>query len=58
MLNVIKSAIDVTDGIIMVDFELAAIKAFGNVFEQFSVLNCFFHLCQSVQKQISKKFKC
>ncbi len=56
-LNIIKSVIDVTDGIIMIDFELAAIKAFGTVFEQFSVLNCFFHLWQSVQKQISKHFK-
>ena len=44
-------------GTVMVDFELAVMKAFGTVFPEFSVRNCFFHLCQSVQKYIFKKFK-
>ena len=57
LLNIIMRAICVENGIIMLDFELAAINAFRKVFEQFNVLNCFFHLCQSVQKRIFKKFK-
>ena len=49
--------INFTDGIIMVDFEKAAMNAFRSVFEQFNLMNCFFHLCQSVQKRISKSFR-
>ena len=44
-------------GIIMTDFELAAMGAFKQVFDQFVLMNCFFHLCQSVQKRIQKPFK-
>ena len=32
-------------------------NAFIQVFEQFSLMNCFFHLCQSVQLRIQKSFK-
>ena len=32
-------------------------NAFTAVFQQFSLMNCFFHLCQSVQKLINKSFK-
>ena len=57
-LNIIKNSVcNITDGIIMVDFEKAAMNAFRSVFEQFNLMNCFFHLCQSVQKRISKSFR-
>jgi hypothetical protein len=36
----------------LIDFEKAAMNAFSKVFEQFNLMNCFFHLCQSVQKRI------
>jgi hypothetical protein len=32
-------------------------NAFKQVFEQFELMNCFFHLCQSFQKRIQKSFK-
>ena len=41
----------------MIDFELAAMNAFTDIFPEFSLQNCFFHLCQSVQKHIFKRFK-
>ena len=41
----------------MIDFEKAAMNAFTAVFQQFSLMNCFFHLCQSVQKRINKSVK-
>lgn len=58
LLNLLKSALgDISDGIIMVDFEKAMMNAISCVFDQFSLMNCFFHLCQSVQKRINKNFK-
>ena len=57
-LNIIKNAAcNITDGIMMVDFEKAAMNAFRSVFEQFNLMNCLFHLRQSVQKRISKIFR-
>jgi len=51
LLNIIKSAVcNIDDGIIMIDFEKAAMNAFSKVLEKFNLMNCFFHLCQSVQK--------
>ena len=58
LLNIIKGLMcDIEFGIIMLDFEIAAMNAFKQVFEQFELMNCFFHLCQSVQKRIQKSFK-
>ena len=58
MLNVLKSLLcDIECGIIMLDFEKASMNAFTQVFDQFSLLNCFFHLYQSVQPRIQKSFK-
>ena len=58
MLNVLKSLLcDIECGIIMLDFEKASMYAFTQVFDQFSLMNCFFHLCQSVQRRIQKSFK-
>ena len=60
LLTVIKDALGnllASVGIVMIDFEKAAMNAFRNVFESFTLINCFFHLCQSVQKNIFKKFK-
>ena len=41
----------------MLDFEKASINSFTQVFDQFSLMNCFFHLRQSVQRRIQKSFK-
>ena len=58
LLNTIKNSVcNIIDGIILIDFEKAAMNAFSKVFEQFNLMNCFFHLCQSVQKRIFRKFK-
>ena len=49
MLNVLKTLLsDIECGIVMLDFERASMNAFTQVFDQFSLMNCFFHLCQSV----------
>ena len=58
MLQVLKTLLsDIEYGIIMLDFEKASMNAFTQVFEQFTLRNCFFHLCQSVQHHIQKSFK-
>ena len=58
MLSVLKGLLcDIEYGIIMLDFERASMNAFTQVFDQFSLMNCFFHLCQSVQRRIQKSFK-
>ena len=58
MLNIIKGLLcDIESGIIMLDFEIAAMNAFRQVFEKFEVMNCYFHLCQSIQRRIQKSFK-
>ena len=58
MLNVLKTLLsDIECGIVMLDFERASMNAFTQVFDQFSLMNCFFHLCQSVQRRIQKSFK-
>ena len=58
MLSVLKGLLcDIECGIIMLDFERASMNAFTQVFDQFSLMNCFFHLCQSVQRRIQKSFK-
>ena len=43
----------------MLDFECAlnSVNAFTQVFDKFSLMNCFFHLCQSVQRRFQKSFK-
>ena len=41
----------------MIDFEKAVMNAFKDVFPEFEVKNCFFHLCQSVQRKIQENFK-
>ena len=41
----------------MIDFEKAVMNAFRDSLPGWKVWNCFFHLCQSVQKNIHKKFK-
>ena len=58
-LTILRDAfsVQISHGLVMIDFELAAINAFQKVFEQFVLQLCFFHLCQSVQKRIHKKFK-
>ena len=58
MLSVLKGLLcDIEYGIIMLDFERKYLNAFTQVFDQFSLMNCFFHLCQSVQRRIQKSFK-
>ena len=47
----------IENGTVMIDFEKAVMNAFAQILPGFSVMNCFFHLCQSVQKQIQKSFK-
>ena len=42
---------------ILIDFEKAVMNAFSNSLPGCEVSNCFFHLCQAVQKNIQKKFK-
>lgn len=37
---------------VMVDFELAAMKAVKQVFPEVNVYGCFFHLCQCIYRQI------
>ena len=44
-------------GTILIDFEKAVMNAFSNSLPGWEVSNCFFHLCQAVQKNIQKKFK-
>ena len=57
-LTVLKGLLnDIECGIIMLDFERASMNAFIQVFDQFSLMNCFFHLCQSVQRRIQRSFK-
>ena len=61
VLNVIKHYFDqhcpVDTGTILIDFEKAVMNAFSNSLPGWEVSNCFFHLCQAVQKNIQKKFK-
>ena len=38
----------------MLDFEKASMNAFTLVFDQFSLVNCFFLSCQNVQRLIQK----
>jgi len=57
MLEKIQEQLQLTTGSVMLDFEKSAMNAFGKVLPQFAVRNCFFHLCQSVQKRISLHFK-
>ena len=58
MLNVLKTLFsDIICGIVMLDFERASMNAFTQVFHQFSLMNCFFHLCHSIQRRIQKSFK-
>ena len=38
----------------MLDFEKASMNAFTLVFDQFPLVNCFFLLCQNVQRLIKK----
>ena len=47
----------VDTGTIMIDFEKAVMNAIQNSLPGWEVSNCYFHLCQAVQKNISKKFK-
>ena len=44
-------------GTIMIDFEKAVMNAIQNSLPGWEISNCYFHLCQAVQKNISKKFK-
>ena len=61
VLNIMKYFFDqhcpVDTGSVMIDFERAVMNAFRNSLPGWKVANCFFHLCQSVQKNINKKFK-
>ena len=41
----------------MIDFEKAVMNAIQNSLPGWEISNCYFHLCQAVQKNISKKFK-
>ena len=58
VLNVIKHYFDqhcpVDTGTILIDFEKAVMNAFSNSLPGWEVSNCFFHLCQAVQKNIQK----
>ena len=59
--NVIKFYFDqhcpVDTGTILVDFEKAVMNACLKSLPGWEVSNCFFHLCQAVQKHIQKQFK-
>ena len=44
-------------GTILVDFEKAVMNAFLKSLPGWDVSNCYFHLCQAVQKNIQKQFK-
>ena len=61
ILNVMKYYFDqhcpVDTGTVMIDFEKAVMNAFRDSLPGWKVGNCFFHLCQSVQKNIQRKFK-
>ena len=61
VLSVIKYFFDQncpTDtGTVLIDFEKAVMNSFRDILPGWKVANCYFHLCQSVQKNISKKFK-
>ena len=61
VLNIMKYFFDqhcpVDTGSVMIDFERAVMNAFRDSLPGWKVSNCFFHLCQSVQKNINKKFK-
>jgi len=60
LLQQIKQALpelQTSAGSVMLDFEKATMKAFNTVMPSFRVRNCFFHLCQSVQKKISLRCK-
>ena len=61
VLSVIKYFFDQncpTDtGTVLIDFEKAVMNSFWDILPGWKVANCYFHLCQSVQKNISKKFK-
>ena len=41
----------------MMDFEKACINAFNEVLSAFDVRNCYFHLCQSIQRKVFETFK-
>ena len=47
----------IDNGSVLIDFEKAVMNAFENSFPGWDVSNCYFHLCQAVQKNIQKKFK-
>ena len=59
--NVIKYYFDqhcpVDTGTIFVDFEKAVMNAVLKSLPGWEVSNCYFHLCQAVQKHIQKQFK-
>ncbi|KAL5264936.1 hypothetical protein ACHWQZ_G005882 [Mnemiopsis leidyi] len=61
VLNVMKFFFDqhcpVDSGSVMIDFERAVMNAFRDSLPGWKVSNCFFHFCQSVQKNINKRFK-
>ena len=44
-------------GTVLIDFEKAVMNSFRDILPGWKVANCYFHLCQSVQKNIRKKFK-
>ena len=57
LLQQVNQHIQIAAGSVMLDFEKATMNAFSTVMPQMQIRNCFFHLCQSVQKRIFKKFK-
>ena len=61
VLNVIKYYFDqycpVDRETVVIEFEKAVMNAFEVSLPGWEVSNCYFHLCQSVQKSIQKRFK-
>ena len=59
VLSVIKYFFDQNcpTGTVLIDFEKAVMNSFRDILPGWKVANCYFHLCQSVQKNISKKCK-
>ena len=52
-----KMGLVMPTGSVLVDFEKAVMNAFKSVLPGWELKNCFFHICQSVQKRIQEKFK-
>ena len=56
--NVILDKCGSLDGVVIVlDFEIGAVNAFKEVFPHAIINLCYFHFCQNIYRNVTKKFK-